>query len=90
MAEARPVPQWYYDIGKTKSATAIERREEMEWQIILALVLAVPIILLPVVFVWYLNFRVLQRAVQEAREKTIARAATEKVHRYPRGLSRLG
>ena len=28
----------------------------MEWPIILAIIIAVPLILLPVVFVWYLNF----------------------------------
>jgi len=27
----------------------------MEWQIVVALVIAIPIILFPVVFVWYLN-----------------------------------
>ena len=44
----------------------------MEWQIILALVLAAPIILLPVAFVWYLNIGGMYAAVKEARERKVA------------------
>ena len=46
----------------------------MEWQIIVALVIAIPIILIPVVFVWYLNMGGIFSAVREAR----ARRATQK------------
>ncbi len=46
----------------------------MEWQIIVALVIAIPIILIPVVFVWYLNMGGIFSAAREAR----ARRATQK------------
>ena len=39
----------------------------MEWQIIVALVVAVPIILFPLVLVWYLNIGGILSAVREAR-----------------------
>jgi len=39
----------------------------MEWQIIVALVVAVPIILIPVLFVWYLNIGGVLSAVREAK-----------------------
>ena len=41
----------------------------MEWQFILALVLAIPIILIPAAFIWYLNIGGLYAAVREARAK---------------------
>ena len=45
----------------------------MEWQIILALVLAVPIILFPVAYVWYLNIGGIYAAIRESRQKKAAR-----------------
>ena len=45
----------------------------MEWQIIVALIIAIPIILFPVAFVWYLNVGGLVAAVKEARAKRVAR-----------------
>lgn len=42
----------------------------MEWQLIVALVIMVPIVLLPVAFVWYLNLggmRLLLRAVRRGK-----------------------
>ena len=47
----------------------------MEWQIIVALVVAIPIILFPVAFVWYLNIGGIYAAIKEARAR---RAATKK------------
>ena len=51
----------------------------MEWQIIVALALAIPIILLPVVFIWFLNiggvYAVMKRA--QARRATRARKTRE-------------
>ena len=41
----------------------------MEWPVILVLVLAAPIILLPVAFVWYLNIAGIVGAYKESREK---------------------
>ncbi len=53
----------------------------MEWQFIEALVVIIPVILLPVAFVWYLNLGGLYAAVREARAKRAAekRPAMEKV-----------
>ena len=47
----------------------------MEWQFILALVIAVPIILFPAAFVWFLNVGGVYAAIKETRAK---RAAHEK------------
>ncbi len=41
----------------------------MEWQYILALVIAIPVILFPAAFVWYLNVGGIVSAVKEARER---------------------
>jgi len=46
----------------------------MEWQAVLALVLAVPVILIPVVLIWYMNMGGIYLAIKEAREKRAARA----------------
>ena len=45
----------------------------MEWQIMVALVLAIPIILFPVAFVWYLDIGGIYTAVKEARGARVAR-----------------
>ena len=42
----------------------------MEWQVILVLVLAVPVILFPVAFVWYLNIGGIYAAIREKRKAT--------------------
>jgi len=47
----------------------------MQWEFIVALVIAIPIILFPAAFVWYLNIGGIYHAIQEARER---RAAQEK------------
>ena len=42
----------------------------MEWQLIVALVIMIPIVLVPVAFVWYLNLggmRLLLRAVRRGK-----------------------
>lgn len=44
----------------------------MEWQLVVALVIAVPVILFPAAFVWYLNMGGLYAAVKEARAKKVA------------------
>jgi hypothetical protein len=55
----------------------------MEWQIVVALIVAIPIILLPVAFVWYLNMGGIYAAIKEAR----ARRATQ--HDKARELARV-
>lgn len=54
----------------------------MEWQFIVALVVMIPIVLLPVAFVWYLNLGGIYAAVREGRTKKAAvrRLATEKAN----------
>jgi hypothetical protein len=46
----------------------------MEWQIIVALVIAIPVILFPVALIWYINIGGIYTAIKEAR----ARRATRK------------
>ncbi len=41
----------------------------MQWEFIVALVIAIPIILFPAAFVWYLNLGGIYAAIQEARRK---------------------
>ena len=48
----------------------------MEWQVIVALVLIIPVILIPVAFVWYLNIGGIHAVLKEAKER---RAASETV-----------
>lgn len=44
----------------------------MEWQVIVALVIAIPLILFPVAFIWYLNLGGVYSAFKEARERRAA------------------
>ena len=44
----------------------------MEWQLIVALVIMIPIVLLPVAFVWYLNLGGIRAAVRWARRGKVA------------------
>ncbi len=45
----------------------------MEWQIVVALVIAIPIILFPAAFVWHMNIRGIYAALKEARSRKVAR-----------------
>ena len=47
----------------------------MQWEFIIALVIAIPIILFPAAFVWYLNIGGIYHAIQEAQERRTARQA---------------
>jgi hypothetical protein len=51
----------------------------MDWQIIVALVIAVPVILFPVAFVWYLNLGGIYNAIKEARARRAVRKKEESV-----------
>lgn len=45
----------------------------MQWEFIVALVIAIPIILFPAVFVWYLNFGwIFSHAKEAVRKKKVA------------------
>lgn len=50
----------------------------MEWQIIVALVVAIPIILFPVAFIWYLNIGGIYAAIKDARARRVARKKAKK------------
>ena len=50
----------------------------MQWEIVVALVIAIPIILFPAAYVWYLNIGGVYAAIKEARERR-ARAREAKV-----------
>ena len=41
----------------------------MQWEFIVVLVLAIPVILLPVALVWYLNIGGIWAVIQDARER---------------------
>ena len=43
----------------------------MEWQIIVALVVAIPVILFPVALIWYINVGGIYTAIKEAKERTV-------------------
>ena len=45
----------------------------MQWDFIVALVIAIPVILFPVAFVWYLNIGGIYAAIKRARERRAAR-----------------
>ena len=41
----------------------------MDWQFIVALLIAIPLIIFPVVFIWYINVGGVYHAIQEAMQK---------------------
>jgi len=45
----------------------------VEWQIILALILAIPVILIPAALIWYLNASGIFTVIRETRKRRIAR-----------------
>ncbi|UCB43661.1 MAG: hypothetical protein JSV77_03160 [Dehalococcoidales bacterium] len=50
----------------------------MQWEFVVALVVAVPFVLFPVVFIWYLNIGGIYIVIKEARKK---RAVLDEKHR---------
>ena len=47
---------------------------ERAWQIILGVVLGIPMVLLPIAFVWYLNVSGLYQVIRESRSRRQKRA----------------
>jgi len=43
----------------------------MEWQIIVALAITIPVLLIPVVYVWYLNLGGIYAAMRQARARRL-------------------
>ena len=44
----------------------------MQWELVVTLVIAIPVILFPAAYIWYLNIGGIFAAVKEAREKKLA------------------
>ena len=70
--------------------------EAMQWELVVALVIAVPVILFPVAYVWYINIGGIIAAIKRVRERRAVhnedgpvqemeynRALTEALERYP-------
>ncbi|MFC1931953.1 hypothetical protein ACFLXJ_07155 [Chloroflexota bacterium] len=43
----------------------------MQWELVVALVVAIPIILFPAAYVWYLNIGGIYAAIREARARQV-------------------
>ena len=44
----------------------------MQWEFVVALVIAIPIVLFPAAFVWYLNIGGIYATIKEARARRVA------------------
>ena len=44
----------------------------MEWYVILAIILAIPVILIPVLFIWYTNVSGIYTVIMETRKRKAA------------------
>ena len=51
----------------------------MQWETIVALVVAIPVVLFPAAFVWYLNIGGIFHAVREAKAAKAKKAAATKI-----------
>lgn len=51
----------------------------MQWELIVALLIAIPVILFPAAFIWYVNTGGLYARIKEARLRRAAREAGKKV-----------
>jgi hypothetical protein len=50
----------------------------MQWELIVALIIAIPIILFPAAYVWYLNIGGIYAAIKEARARRVVREVKNK------------
>ena len=50
----------------------------VQWELIVALVIAIPIILFPAAYIWYLNIGGIYTAIKEARARRVARGKAAK------------
>ena len=51
----------------------------MQWEFVVALLIAIPVVLFPAAFVWYVNTGGLYARIREARLRRAAREATKKI-----------
>jgi len=49
----------------------------MQWEFLVALIVAIPVILFPAAFVWYLNASGVFKAIKEARAKKLSKRQEE-------------
>ena len=45
----------------------------MQWELVIALVISIPIILFPAAYIWYLNIGGIYAAIKESQTKRVAR-----------------
>jgi len=50
----------------------------MQWELVVALIIAIPIILFPAAYVWYLNIGGIYSAMKESQAKRVAREKKKK------------
>ena len=48
----------------------------MQWEFVVALVLAIPVVLFPVAFIWYLNVGGITVMLKEAHKRRVSRKQT--------------
>ena len=51
----------------------------MEWELVIALIIAIPIILFPAAYVWYLNVGGIYAAMKASQAKRVAREKKNEV-----------
>ena len=50
----------------------------MKWELVVALIIAIPIILFPAAYVWYINIGGVYQAIKDVKIKRLARQKAEK------------
>lgn len=58
----------------------------MTWELVVILVVAIPVILFPAAYVWYINIGGLVQLLKETREKLAARRKSKQEAEYERAL----
>ena len=51
--------------------SALEEVRAVEWQFIVALAIAIPVIIFPIAIIWYLNIGGIYAAIKEARSRRV-------------------
>jgi len=59
----------------------------MQWELIVILIIAIPVILFPAAYVWYINIGGLANIFKEAREKRAIRKKTKQEVEYEKALT---
>jgi len=62
----------------------------MLWQIVVALAIAIPIIIFPVLFIWYINIKGVRESIRKASEQQQIREAELSREERVRKLARTG